>query len=834
LISSEDNIKNLDKIQKEHIELGDPRKTPPARARELIKHTPGIAWMMYNVHGGELSGTDAGLALAYNLASAKNRETLNILDNTVIIMDPCQNPDGRERGLASLSQWSGKTGSSDTQSMSHRGTWPGSRANHYLFDMNRDWFILSQPETRARVKAMLHWNPQLVVDAHEMGSSSTYFFNPPREPVSPHINPAIISWWDVFSKDQAEAFDKMGWSYFTNDAFDEWYPGYGSSWAFTMGAVGILYEQASTGGTSVKQPGGQELSFQSAVHHHYLSSITNIKTASIHKEKLLGDFYKMRQEAVSLPGNAPVKTYYLLAGKDPARTGSLIERLTAQGIEVLQTAETTTISNVKNYWQNTFVKKTFPAGTYVIRMDQPLSPLITAIMEFDVRLNNRLLAAERKSIEEGKGTRMYEVGAWCMPMAFGVDAYISPRMVNVKTRPVEYGFEADGQVINPSPRYGFIIDYANSRAMSALIQLYRENFKVRAAKKPFTVEGHPFSRGSLLIRLHENPLSLPKRIAAIARQNHLTIYGTDTGLTEKGPDLGGSTFELLKAPRVGIMTGAGISSTGFGSLWFMLDTELKLSHSLLNINSFSRTDLRKYNVLILPSASSYKSLLGKRGLKNLKNWITNGGTLIGLDRAASFLSDSSTGLIAVRERSSVLKKLSLYEKALNDEKMAGKMHIDSLAIWEGSQTIPTSPIKKDKKTAYKELLRLDKQQKRLYPRGVILRLDINPEHWLGFGLDHKIPALAYTSNAYLSRSPVETAARYSEVKKLRLSGLFWPEAKPRWANSTYAARQQSGNGQVIFFAGDTNYRSYFYGTARMLKNAILLGPGLGTRQPIKF
>ncbi len=840
IISSEENMERIDEIRKNLSVLADPRrKESSARAQEIISSNPAVVWMMYNVHGNELSGADASLQVAYQLAAGTDETTKTIRKELIVGIDPSENPDGRERTLAQLQQWNGVVPTSDTQHIFHSGVWPGGRTNHYLFDMNRDWFILSQSETRARVKTILQWHPQFVVDAHEMGSFSTYFFNPPREPISLHLPPTIRKWWTIFAQDQAEAFDRYGWSYYTAESFDEWYPGYGSSWGYFLGAVSILYEQARTSGTQVKRPDGTTLTFREAVHHQFTSSMANITTATRNREAILRDYYQTKREAVSTTKRGDVQAYYITPGTNPTRARRLVEKLLEQGIEVERAEADFRINQLQSYWDSKPVTRTLPQGTYIIKMNQPLSLLITAILEFDPRLTSKFLQEEKESLEKGRGTRMYEVSAWSMLMAYGVDAYTSTAYPSVKTSTVRELLEPEGRVTNPQPAYGYLIDYCDDHAVDALISLLDSDYKIYAANKPFEIEKKSFCRGSLLLRINENPETLPEGIQKVAQATHVQIMGVNTAFTEKGPDLGSPQFRLLYPSRVALLTGPGFNTSNFGALWYLLDYELQCQHTILNILDIGRIDLRKYNVLILPSTRSnpetLQQLFGKKGLKELKDWVTNGGTLIGMDNSTAFLADTTRTFSKVRQRRQVLKTLAQYEAAYLQEKGIERIKIDSLAIWEGTGTNePKQKEKEEPKADVKALASLDKKQQVYMPRGAILRVDLDTEHWLNFGCDSQIPAILYTPYAYLSKKPVQTAARFSEASDLRLSGLLWPEARKRWEKSAYATREAYGKGQIILFAGEPNYRSYFYGTTRLLLNSIFLGPGFGTQQPVGY
>ena len=300
IITSPENKSNIKSIKENIQKLADPRKLESeTEANRIIEESPAVAMMMYSIHGNESSGTDAAMQLAYQLAAGTDETTKSILDNLIVIIYPMENPDGRERFNNQLQSWSGKIKTYDTQSYPHSGVWPSARTNHYHFDLNRDWFILSQPESRSRVKVLLEWNPQLVVDTHEMGSFSTFLFNPPREPINPNLHKKIKKWWTHFAAEQSAEFDKYGWSYYTGEWLEEWYPGFGSSYPSYHGAISILYEQARTSGLSVKQPAGTVLTFRESVHHQIISSLANLKTTASKKEELLNDFYSIKKEALN-------------------------------------------------------------------------------------------------------------------------------------------------------------------------------------------------------------------------------------------------------------------------------------------------------------------------------------------------------------------------------------------------------------------------------------------------------------------------------------------------------------------------------------------------------
>ncbi|RMF59728.1 MAG: hypothetical protein D6748_05770 [Calditrichaeota bacterium] len=834
LISSEENLSHLEDIKQNLSLLADPRSTTATSANTIIEQTPAVVWLMYSIHGDELSGADASLQMAYQLAAGEDSLTRRIRQELVVGIDPMENPDGRERFLAMMQQWNGQVPNPDVQSMHHTGVWPWGRTNHYLFDLNRDWFILSQPESRARMKALREFHPQVVVDAHEMGAFDTYLFPPAREPINPNFNQITKKWGKVFSREQAAAFDRYGWSYYTREWLEDWYPGYGSSIPFLLGAVGILYEQAGTDGSLVKRPDGTILTYRQSVHHQFVSSMANVSSAAKYRKDLLQDFYKMKREELNRVSSGP-RAYLIVLGENPTRAEKLVGKLLELGIEVKVAEKDFRVDGARSFYERVPGRKKLPAGTYIVNLYQPLRPLIKAILEFDPRMTTGFLKWERESLERGEGTRLYEVTAWSMLMAYNVEAYETTKFPSVSTKPVTTLPVHQGSLQNPRATYGFLINGKDDRVLRALVKMLEADLKIRVGKKSFTIEGNHYPRGSLLLRCNENTSELSEQLQKVAAQFGIRIVGVNTALSDEGPDLGGNDFRLLTPPRIAMVGGPQVSSYNLGAIWYFLDYELHARCSIINSTRLTRSDLRKYNVLILPSGFGYKNLLGKGGVKVLKEWVSNGGTLIAVGNAAAFVADSSTGLSKVKLKRQALSELSLYELALQQEMKYKKVEIDSLQIWEGKVAEERETKKPGTAKGGLKMLRIkDSFQRRFMPRGAILNVELNERHWLTFGLEKRVPAIFYSSYAYLSRPPVETPARFSGAEHLRLSGLLWPEAKLRWQHTAYATREGVGKGQIILFAGEPNFRSYFYGTARMLFNAIFLGPGMGTRPVMEW
>ncbi len=828
VISDEENIARLDEIKSNLTAIADPRTLSRSRLDATVNATPAVAWMAYSIHGDEISGVDASLAVAYRLAAGTDTLTRRLRKELIVIIDPTENPDGRERYLAQMEAFQTAVPLADGQSLQKGGFWPWGRGNHYLFDMNRDWFSQELPESKARIKSMVEWRPQLVVDAHEMGQWDTYLFSPPRHPFNPYITDRVKHWWNVYASDQAKAFDQRGWAYYTREWNEELFPGYGSSWALYTGGLGILYEQAGVSGSRISRHDGTVLTYSESVEHQYVSSIANLTTAANNRKQLLVDYYTHRARAVAEYGGGKVKAYIIAADKNPDRLAHLAQTLTRQGIEV-SVAKEKFSEPVKSYYDQRSATKSFPSGTLIVPTNQPQGFLAQAILTFDVQLSDSFLTFERRELLKRRESKLYEITSWSLLQAYGLDAYASESGVSPNTEPWRETTRA-GRVEGTRPQQGFIFDANSDGALRAVAMMYSRGLTMFAAKKELDVEGKNFPRGSIFLPVRVNPPDFARALDSIARETGIHVVAINSGMGLKGPDLGGSELGVLRKPKAALVAGGNTSFTSMGWIWHMVDQKIGLPLTLLDIAQLGSIDLSIYNVLILPDGYSFSSVMGKPTIEKIRRWVQGGGTLIAMNSSAMFCADSTTGLSSVRQRSQMLPKLGEYEQYATDEIKNDSPDIRKLNIWSYPEK-PDTASRKESKSAMKpeELERADELARVFAPSGAILRVELDTDEWLTFGMGDKIPAMMTSSAAFVAKYPsVRTVGRFAPAHTLRISGLLWPEARLRLANTPYCTQESMGMGQVILFAGQPNFRAYFRGTERLLANAILFGPGLGT------
>ena len=847
IISSPENIAQIDEIKQNLSALSDARITNDREAQKIIDSLPAVAWMAYSIHGNETSGSDAALGLIYHLIASKDPEIENLLDNMVVIVDPVMNPDGRSRFAKSLEQYRGTAPNYDDQSLIHTGDWPYGRTNHYYFDLNRDWIYLTQPETQGRVSLINEWKPQILVDAHEMGAQDTFMTGPAREPINKNMDRDLVKWGNVFAQDQGSEFDRRNWRFYTGEWHEDLYPGY-SFYVNFRGTLGILYEQSRMAEDGVRRPEGTIQSYKESVHHQFISSLTNLNTLLNNSKAMYSDYWEARKLNVSDESKWANQTFVILPTKNISRINTLAEKLKSQNIEVFTNKKNINVKNVMKQTGDIIEEFNIPAGSMVIPNRQPEAPLISAILEFDAEIDEDVLKKEREATLKDGSSIMYDTTAFNFTMMYGLEAVTVPE--NIKGNlslwePSSVKIDVDNEAIM------WVVDGADDLSVSFAARLMEQDVQVRIVDKDISLSGKNLSRGSPVVIDMDNPenSNLVQLIRNTAKDLNVSVSSLYTGFgPEELPDWGGRHFRLLNKPQIAILSHEGFSSYDVGVSWWSLDHHLGIRHSQLNTSMIGYADLRRYNTLVMPSG--YRSL-NQGEISVLKEWVKQGGTLIANNGSTRMLvSDNS--ITNIKDISDSFENSHEYNIKLQREFLSKNisMDLDYVNNNKISYEISYPWEKTENRIDSDTLKKRDSWQSLFMPSGAFVSGRVDEKHWLSFGTIDTLPLLYSNFPVLMAGSGSKAVIRVGELTKntdqdkyrsinwsdipagndlnVRMSGLVWPEASARIANSAYLTQERYGKGQIILFSGEPNFRGSSLGTNRVWLNAVIYGSGMGT------
>lgn len=798
IVGSTDRIAKLDVIRRGMQTLA----AGGAEGEKLIATLPVVVLLTHGIHGNEISSGDAALQEAYHLLAARGNADVDLtLREALVIIDPMQNPDGRQRFVTT--NLLGRAAEPDPEPLSaeHDEPWPGGRSNHYLFDMNRDYFALSQPETQGRVKAMLEWFPQVVVDLHEMGGNSTYYFAPPADPLNPFITEAQKKWFDAFGRANAAEFDRRGFGYFIREVYDSFYPGYGESWPLFHGAIGMTYEQASARGLAFRREDGTLLTYKDGVTHHFTAAITTAATAARNRERLLRDFYEFRRSAIAM-GQSGTREYLIPPGSDPARVMRLGHLLQQQGVTIRIAEDTWTAGG-----------RSLPRGTLIVPLAQPAGRLARNLLDPDVKMDDRFLKEQDRRRRERLPDQIYDVTAWSLPLVYDVEVIASDRASTVRTR--EFTSESAANISVDEGVVGFLIPWGTGGAR-AVADALRRGVRVNFADESFTHSGRKYPVGTAFVRLADNATLMPdartaaKLMASIASPFTAEVVPIRETWTEEGISLGSGRVARMRSPRVLLAWDTPASSLSAGWARYVLERQLGARVTAMRVATLQNFNMSNYDVLVLPSAAY---TLSDDALRRLRDWIRNGGTLVTIAEASRW---------AARDRNELLSTDTLMRD--------GSPERDPQPA-QGGGTSPSSGQKPDPKADPAKPFDYDKaiQPERERPEplaGAVLRVKLDQNHWLTAGLDGEIQAVVEGSRVF---APIKLDAGrnvgvYESGDRLVAAGLVWKEAQPLLAQRSFLMHQPMGRGHIIAFAEDPNYRAFTAATELLFINAVLLGP----------
>jgi hypothetical protein len=758
IITSPKNHLRLEEIRQQHLLLSDPAKS----ASVNIENMPVVVWIGHSIHGNEASGANAALLSAYYLAAAQGKQVDELLDNTVILFDPSFNPDGLQRFSIWVNQHKSKNLVSDPNDREFNEVWPGGRFNHYWFDLNRDWLSAVHVESQNRLKWFHAWKPNILTDHHEQGSNATFFFQPGMpsrvNPLTPEKNQELTA---KLAKYHAQFLDKIGSLYFTKENYDDFYYGKGSTYPDINGAIGILFEQASSRG-HLQQTNNGLLSFPFTIKNQFTTTLSTLEGAKALRKEFLQwqrDFYR---NSMTEANNSPVKAYVFGDKNDKAKTFLFLEMLQRQQIEVYQLA-----SSVKADGQD------FDKGAaYIVPLAQPQYKVIKTI--FEKTLNY-------------KDTLFYDITSWTQTLAFGIpSAEINATQFagNLLGEKFSASSLVKSQSYHVRSNYAYFLEWNEFYAPAAANELLQAGLLVKSATAKFeitqTTGSRQFERGTLLIpskNQKESEETVAIMVNAVAEKYRLPLYAVSTGLAENGIDLGSSKFISLTRPSVAMIVGPGVNATDAGELWFLLDQRMNMTVSHLESAVFNRADLNKYNTLIMVGGT-YPDL----NRDKLKTWVQNGGTLILVEEAVSWASQN--GITDVK-----LKRIK-------------------------------SPVDSSGRLAYVQREQIDGAQQM---QGAIFGAEVDLTHPLAYGYNQKVLSLFKGNKVFIEKSKNPYATPYYYGDKPLQSGWVSKENLDAIKNSAAVIVNTVGTGRVINIADNPNFRAFWLGGAKLLMNAIFFG-----------
>jgi hypothetical protein len=769
VITSPKNRAALDSIRANVAALTDPNATSQTKANEIAHTTPAVAWLAFGVHGNESSSAEVSMEVASTLLNDPNSAPL--LENLVVIIDPLLNPDGRERYVQWFIRTRGEEPDPNPDAYEHNEPWPGGRFNHYLIDMNRDWAWTSQREVIARVAEYRKWNPQVFVDFHEMGYQSSYFFPPDARPVNANLPKDVDTWLEKFGRADADAFTKKGWTFFTGEEFDLFYPGYGDSWPALHGAIGMTYEVAGSGrgGSAISRDDGTVYTLADRIDRHYTTAMATLRTASENREGLLQYTYEMMRKQVA----SGLNTYLILPNAPNFRP--LIDMLQRQQIAMSELTAPVTIkaSRIESDAADSHL---FPAGTVVISTRQPLGGLANTLLERSPVFTKGYVEEQQKRAHADEPDEFYDLTSWSLPLAMNVETWVTTTPLTAELRP----YAAAPATAFRSARYGYVIDGGDPNVYRAAGRMLRDGIRFNVSDDVVTVNDRNFARGSVVVLKGNNKPDVDTALERVARETNVATTPIDSGWTG-ATSFGSSKIHFIKDPRIALVGGPRVSATSYGMLWHTLDVDTPVPHTLLSVESLRNTDLSKYGVIVLPDGD-YGDRFGKNAEK-LKSWLNGGGTLVVVKGAGTFLRDKD-------------------------------VDISKLKPWE-------APKKKD-----------DDKDKEKTPEmyndyrvpGATFRTKMNDRTYLTFGVPRSPNVLIEGSHAFLPVSHTVDNIVTIEKEKPLVAGVAWNESIDRLKGSIYLVSEPYGRGQVITFADDPHFRLFWRGTLPLFMNAVLYSP----------
>jgi hypothetical protein len=806
VIASQQRLNKLESIKAELRELAHPLTLPAERLKELTAKLPAVVWLAYTIHGNEPSGTEAGLWTAHHLLASRGDTLVDrILEQCIVVIDPLQNPDGRDRYVNFFRQTTGRWPDSDPASAERRENWPGGRTNHYLFDLNRDWFPMTQKSSRARVKAYNQWRPHVFVDLHEMGSDNTYYFPPTMPPTNRELTQKQVKLYEEFGRHNARWFDKFGFSYYTRESFDAYYPGYGCTWPSMNGSVGMTYEQASSRGLVAEKSNETLMPFRETVRHHAVASLATADYAAGNRVRLLEDFAAIRTPPSSIPAQ---RAYLIPPGPDPSRSRKLAGMLISQGLKVGQLKAGVALGGLRAADGSSIGKLTLEAGTWVVPARQEGYMLVRNLLEPEVPMDEKFIAEQQRRIDAGLGSQVYDITAWSLPLLMDTPCYQSDKF---STTNIEFIQELPpyNAPIKREARLAWVLDGSTNSSMTALADLLRRGVRVYSSDREFSHSDKKYSRGSLIVPVKDNPDTLATMILNVEAACGVTFQPTASAWVSEGVNFGSPNVHFIPTPRVLLAWNEPTHSYSAGATRYVLERQYGVPVTAVRTNDLNQIKLDKYTVLILPNGWNFGEIMGEAGVKRVADWVRRGGTLVTIQGATRWLTGSGTGLLDAHEEYRLDEDSTVRKDKEGDKK---EQNVAGTEIKSYQQYVKT--IENTRKSP-------------LAVPGAVVQVRMDQNHWLsaGYGETARLFAFGWQVYSPLTRSAGRNIAVFDSADKLLVAGHTWKGPSERQlAFKPLMMYSRAGGGHVIAFTEDPNFRAIIDSANRLLLNAVLLGP----------
>ena len=754
-ISTPENLSKLEEIRRKHL----------SQTSGQAGSDKAIVWLSYNVHGNESVSSEAAMQTAYDLLTSK----AGLLENTVVIMDPCINPDGRDRYSNWYNQYKNTPFQVDPNSKEHREGWWSGRSNHYMFDLNRDWAWLTQVESRQRLKVYNQWIPHVHVDFHEQGVDDPYYFAPAAEPLHEVITPFQRSFQRTIGKNHARYFDKEGWFYFTKERFDLFYPSYGDTYPMFNGGIGMTYEQGGSGraGLAVLNSNRDTLSLKDRINHHYTTGMSTVEVAAANVAKLNEEYAKFFQKK-----NFKYRSYVMGGKEDQLK--ALAELLDQHKIEY-SVLKPGTVKGF-DFQSGTRGSKSFGANSLVVNTQQPKSKLVKVLFEPQPKLSDSLT---------------YDITAWSLPYAYGLQTIATESLVgnNTNTSLLDFKQVAAEEsflknkskaVLDPGA-YAYLADWNSMQDARMLAYLLKKKVRVRKSYKDFEIEGAAYAKGTLIITRSDNEhlSNLTEILEQAAQEFGQDITPVQSGYVDKGKDFGSSYVQMINAPKIAVLSGEGTGLYRFGEIWHFFEQQLHYPITVLDTDYWNRIDLDQYDILLLPGGR-YGSTLGDSTREKLQDWVRQGGRLIVMENALrSFAGDQAGFGLSYAERES-------------------KEETGTPARFDQSRR--------------KQIMNAI--------TGAIFKAKVDPTHPLAFGYGESYFTLKLGSAAYeyLDRGNVV----YLQGRSEAISGFAGSKATENIQNTLIFGVRPMGRGSVVFMVDNPLFRGFWENGKLFMANALFM------------